>query len=348
MVFGSTLSNSIPTDTSTLFSESNELFGTDRYNLDALNSERDQCGNGNYVPLNLGTGVDIYIMDSGINYDHQDLRFGQGDKACTSEPRAKYGGFDAIDYLYGEDRKGADCFGHGTHVAGIAGGLKSGVAKNANLWSIRVLDCFGRGPFSGVILGMDYVMALHVNKSISPAFKGSVVNLSLGGGRHQATNDAVENLVAAGVVVVTASGNGAVDACFSSPGSANATINTGAYGLYENGTKCRFELEPLSNYGDCVDIVAPGRSVLSAFCFPLPPSQFNFYYGINCTTTTEFLRCSGTSMAAPHVSGTVAQIKEFSPGASPQEIKQFLKNRGIDDIVRSTAVNGGSRRLHLF
>ena len=51
-------------------------------------------------------------------------------------------------------------------MAGIAGGLKSGVAKNANLWSIRVLDCFGRGPFSGVILGMDYVMALHVNKSI--------------------------------------------------------------------------------------------------------------------------------------------------------------------------------------
>ena len=75
--------------------------------------------------------------------------------------RAKYGGFDAIDQLTGENMQGRDCKGHGTHCAGIAAGLYSGVAKDANLFSIRVLSCTGSGSVKTIINGMKAVRRRH-------------------------------------------------------------------------------------------------------------------------------------------------------------------------------------------
>ena len=126
---------------------------TSRYNLDAIDESCGDCNNGRYEPEGNGEGVDIYILDTGIEYSHSE--FGG---------RAQYGGYDAIDDLERTSMRGRDCHGHGTHCAGIAAGYTSGVAKNANIYSVRVLDCNSFGSYRGIILALDYVAQRHRNK----------------------------------------------------------------------------------------------------------------------------------------------------------------------------------------
>jgi subtilisin family serine protease len=189
------------------------------------------------LPLNLkyiynydGTGVTAYIIDTGINYTHQD--FGG---------RASFG-FDA----FGGD--GKDCAGHGSHVAGTVGGTKYGVAKNVKLVSVRVLDCSGSGATSGVIAGVDWVRTNHK----SPA----VANMSLGGGTSSSLDTAVNNLINSGVTVSVAAGNSSADACTNSPARVPNAITVGASD--QNDVMATF-----SNYGNCVDFFAPGVSISS-------------------------------------------------------------------------------------
>ena len=137
-------------------SKSNLGGPTDRYNLDIMNKPVDGCRNDQYIPPNDGTGADIYILDTGINYAHDDF------KDANGKTRAKYGGYDAIK----PSTKGADCEGHGSHCAGIAAGLQSGVAKNANLYSIRVMGCTGSGSKSGIIPALDFIGKKHDEKKV--------------------------------------------------------------------------------------------------------------------------------------------------------------------------------------
>lgn len=97
-------------------------------------------------PIASGEGVDIYILDSGINYHHD-----------VFQKRAKFAGYDPMDnhYRHRPSQNGSDCHGHGTHVASLAGGNKYGTAKKANLFSVRVLDCRNRAPWSVVLDGLD-------------------------------------------------------------------------------------------------------------------------------------------------------------------------------------------------
>ena len=131
--------------------KSNLKYSTDRYNLDIMNKPAKVCGNSTYNPPNDGTGADIYILDTGINYDHDDFKDRHG------KTRAKYGGYEAIS----PSKYGWDCEGHGSHCAGIAAGLTSGVAKNANLYSIRVLNCAGMGNSTSIIGALDYIADVH-------------------------------------------------------------------------------------------------------------------------------------------------------------------------------------------
>ena len=130
-------------------------YSTDRYNLDIINKPAKVCGNSTYSPPNDGTGADIYILDTGINYDHDDFKDRHG------KMRAKYGGYEAVLPF----KHGWDCEGHGSHCAGIAAGLTSGVAKNANLYSIRVLDCYGRGNTSSIIGALNYIAGVHMRNA---------------------------------------------------------------------------------------------------------------------------------------------------------------------------------------
>lgn len=175
-----------------------------------------------------GSGVTIYIVDTGIRYDHTEF----GGRAI--------GGYDA----FGGD--GSDCQGHGTHVAGMAAGANYGVASGASLVSVRVLDCNGSGYTSGVIAGLDWIAA---NKR-TPA----VVNMSLGGPVVQALDDAVLRLISGGTLVVAAAGNDNTDACLSSPSRVAQALTVGA----SDNTDQR---GGFSNWGACVDMFAPGVMV---------------------------------------------------------------------------------------
>ena len=137
-----------------------------------------------YNYTSMGTGVNIYIIDSGIRFTHTDF----GGRADL--------GYDVI----GDGQNGNDCFGHGTHVAGLAGSATYGVAKNSRLHSVRVLNCTGSGSISVTMAGIDWVTAHHV----SPA----VANLSLTlSGISSAMDTAVTNSVASGVTYSIAAGN---------------------------------------------------------------------------------------------------------------------------------------------
>lgn len=188
---------------------------------------------GVYSYANNGAGVTVYIIDTGMNFAHNEF----GGRASS--------GFDAID-----GGSADDCHGHGTHVAGTVGGATYGVAKGVTLKGVRVLDCGGSGSTSGVIAGIDWVTA----NRILPA----AANMSLGGGFSSALNQAVTNSIAAGVTYAIAAGNSNANACNYSPASTPAAITVGATSISD--AKASF-----SNYGTCVDLNAPGVSITSAW-----------------------------------------------------------------------------------
>lgn len=221
--------------------------------------------NGSYSYVSTGAGVDAYVIDTGILGTHKD--FGG---------RVKQG-YSAIS-----DRRGTtDCNGHGTHVSGTIGGATYGVAKQVSLIPVRVLDCRGSGTNSGVIAGVNWAINNH------QAGVKAVANMSLGGGASTALDSAITNLVADGVVVVVAAGNSAANACNYSPARVPTAITVAASAI--NDTIASF-----SNFGSCVDIIAPGVSITSD------------WIGSNTAINT----ISGTSMASPHVAG--AKARELS------------------------------------
>jgi subtilisin family serine protease len=187
-----------------------------------------------YEYENNGTGVTVYVVDTGILASHNEF-------AGRIAP-----GFSSID-----DGQGTtDCEGHGTHVAGTVGGTNYGVAKDVTLVPVRVLDCEGSGSDSTVISGIEWVIDNH---SGGPA----VMNLSLGGSYSAALNLAVRRAYEAGIVVVVASGNDGVDACSDSPASEPTAITVNASTSTDDDAS-------FSNYGSCTDIYAPGQGILSA------------------------------------------------------------------------------------
>ena len=189
--------------------------------------------------------------------------------------------------------------GHGTHVAGTVGGQTYGVAKDVSLVPVRVLDCVGSGNVSDVIAGIDWAV------QHKPAGR-SVINLSLGGGVSGALDSAVAAATRAGIPVVVAAGNGdrfgnPEDACLTSPARAPSAITVAASDRYDRRAW-------FSNYGSCVDVFAPGVDITSA------------YVDSDTATLTD----SGTSMAAPHVAGIVAQIFQARPDLTPSAVTAQL------------------------
>ncbi|MEO5567761.1 MAG: S8 family peptidase, partial [Gemmatimonadaceae bacterium] len=185
-----------------------------------------------------GTGVTVYIIDTGINFSHVDY----SGRAFTGVDKVTTGG------------TAADCNGHGSHVAGTTGGTTYGVAKKVKLVAVRVLDCAGSGTTSGVIAGIDWVTA---QKNAAPSVP-SAANMSLGGGNSATLDQAVANSVAAGVVYAVAAGNDGGDACLHSPAASPTAITVGATDINDG-------FASFSNRGSCVDINAPGVSITSAW-----------------------------------------------------------------------------------
>jgi subtilisin family serine protease len=196
--------------------------------------ERDRPLSGSYSYVRTGSGVNAYIIDTGIRRTHTQF----GGRAVP--------GFSAIN----DGRGTSDCNGHGTHVAGTVGGSTYGVAKTVRLYAVRVLSCSGSGTTSGVIAGVDWVRANHV--------KPAVANMSLGGGASSSLDTAVRNSIAAGVTYSVAAGNSNSNAANFSPARVGEAITVGSSTI--NDARSSF-----SNFGSVVDIFAPGSSIPSAW-----------------------------------------------------------------------------------
>ena len=214
-----------------------------------------------------------------------------------------------------DGRGTTDCNGHGTHVAGTVGGSTWGVAKQVKLVPVRVLDCTGSGSLSAVIAGIDWVVA-------SP-LRPAVANLSLGSAYSATTNQAVASAVGKGVTLVVAAGNSGANACNYSPASEPSAITVAA----TTSTDARASY---SNYGSCVDLFAPGSSITSA--------DYANIYGSAVM--------SGTSMAAPHVTGTAALVLQANPTALPADVASFLKTSATPNKVGSAGT--GSPNILLY
>lgn len=262
----------------------------DSWGLDRIDQRALPLSN-SYSYDTTGAGVDAYIVDTGILATHN--QFG-------SRVRA---GFDAFGGTT------VDCHGHGSHVAGTVGGSTLGVAPNVNLVAIRVLDCQGAGTVSGVVLGIDWAIADHTTR---PA----VMNLSLGGSASAALDSAVTRARGDGIVVVGAAGNANVDACTSSPGSATGDA------LIVGATTTADARASFSNFGECLDLFAPGDTILSV--------------GITSTTATAY--ASGTSMASPHVTGLVARYLSANPAATPTTAMAAI----IADTTQGAVTSAGT------
>jgi subtilisin family serine protease len=250
-------------------------------------------------PDRAGTGVTAYIVDSGI--------------AAHSEfgPRLT-SGFTAITDNVGT----GDCNGHGTHVAGTVAGTKYGVAKQATLVPVRVLDCNGSGSWSGVIAGLDWIVEDHEGL---PA----VANLSLGGGISSTVDAAVKRVIDDGVTVAVAAGNSNTNACNASPARVPEALTTGA-------TEKTDRRASFSNYGSCLDLFAPGAAITSAWH----------------TTGTATNTISGTSMAAPHVAGAAALLLSKTPSLTPADVATTLTSTATPGMVTSAGSLSPNRLLY--
>jgi len=243
-----------------------------------------------------GESVHAYVVDSGIRSTHLDFggRIGKSYSAIG-------GGIE-------------DCNGHGTHVSGTIGGNYSGVAKKVMLHSVRVFGCSGGTSMSTIVNGLDWILG-NVER---PA----VVNMSLGGGNSSLLNSAIKRLFENDIVVVVAAGNENSNACYSSPANSPYALTVGA-------TTDRDARASFSNWGECVDIFAPGEKIRSAWY----------------TSDKSGATISGTSMASPHVAGAVALYFEKFPDAKAEDVFNAVIEQSTKDVLAGVA---GSPNLLLF
>jgi aqualysin 1 len=243
-----------------------------------------------YTQSGTGKDINVYIMDTGILTTHTDF---QGRATAV---------YDAIN----DGNGSTDCNGHGTFVAGLVGGYMYGVAKEANLKSVRVLDCSGNGSTSNIIAAIDWISA--------NAPRPSVVNMSFGGAASTALDSAVQGAISLGYVYVVAAGNDNIDVSGVSPARVSSAYTVGSRDNLDKRSS-------FSNYGNLVDYYLPGENVYSAF---------------NTGTTSQAIG-SGTSFSAPLVAGLFAIQLEWNPATKKagQTVTSQLTNNALGSTVSS-------------
>ncbi|HEX6967428.1 MAG TPA: S8 family peptidase [Micromonosporaceae bacterium] len=252
-----------------------------------------------YTYPNTASNVRAYIIDTGIRTTHTD-----------------FGGRASWGTNTTGDGNNTDCNGHGTHVASTTGGSSYGVAKQAQLIAVKVLNCQGSGTISGVIAGVDWV----TNNAVKPA----VANMSLGGGASSTLDNAVANSIASGITYAVAAGNDNANACNYSPARTATAITVGA--TTSSDARASF-----SNYGTCLDIFAPGSSITAAWN--------------SSDTATNTI--SGTSMASPHAAGAAALVLSANPSWSPQQVRDYLVNNATDGVVTNPGSGSPNKLLYV-
>lgn len=253
-----------------------------------------------------GEGVDAYVIDTGTNTEHVDF-----------EGRASWGKTiprGDVD----EDRNG-----HGTHCSGTIAGKKYGVAKKAKVYAVKVLGSNGSGTMADVIKGVEWARDNHLaqvkaaKEGKRKGFKGSVANMSLGGGKVNLLDAAVNAAVDSGIHFAVAAGNDNADACNYSPAAATKAVTVGASAL--DDSRAYF-----SNYGKCTDIFGPGLSIQSTW--------IGSKYAVNTI--------SGTSMASPHIAGLLAYYVSLQPAEDSEFAGPSLTPKKLKDSLLAIATEG--------
>ena len=272
------------------------------WGLDRID-QRATAPDGIYAPPADGADVVVYVVDTGVRASHQDF----GGRV--------EGGVSTVD----GDASVNDCHGHGTHVASSAAGLSYGVASQATIVPVRVLDCYGSAYLSGVIAGLEWVATDAAARSL-PA----VVNMSLGGSASSELDAAVDFLVDRGIVVVVAAGNESDDACSVSPARTPRAITVGS-STADDG------VSGFSNTGSCMDLFAPGSKIPGA--------------GIASNLAEATM--SGTSMASPHVAGYVAVVRGMFPSLTVDDIAQVVTDSASTNIFTGLGAETANRLLYV-
>ena len=245
--------------------------------------------------------ADIAILDTGIDLDHADLNV-----------------FHERSFIPGTINADDD-HGHGTHLSGVAAAKDNsfgivGIAPGARLWAIKVLESSGMGEISTLIKGLDYI-----NQNQNQV---DVAVLSLGCECESGALDiAINNSIKAGITIVVAAGNEGKDAGTFTPANNPEVITVSA--IADTDGKCGGKgpstpygaddmLASFSNYGDVVDISAPGVDIYSTF------------------KSNSYTKLTGTSMAAPHVAGAAALYISLHPEASPNDVKSYIITSGTN------------------
>lgn len=249
---------------------------------------------GRYTTRATGRGVTVYVLDTGVDATHPDF------SGRVTQPA------NFVDAGTG------DCDGHGTVVAGIAASTTHGVAKEATVVSVKVLDCNGAGTLSHLLAGIDWVAA----HRRAPA----VAVMSWSYGPSESLASAVANLMAAGVFVATSAGNTGGNDCSALPRSvpgvlvaANSTIDD--------------QRAPSSSTGPCVGLYAPGTRIVA----PVPGGGYASY--------------SGTSMAAPHVAGVAALYKQADGDAPSATVRQWIIGHATPGVITGDPGDTANRLL---
>ncbi|KAF9084671.1 serine protease [Mortierella sp. GBA35] len=251
-----------------------------------------------------GEGVTVFVIDTGVSVTHKEF-----------EGRASWG----ATIPYGDSD--TDGNGHGTHCAGTIGSAAYGVSKKAEVVAVKVLRSNGSGTMADVVAGVDFAIQGHLSLRAKKGgkYKGSVANMSLGGGKSRPLDAAVANAVAQGLHFAVAAGNDNRDACNYSPAGVEAAVTVGASA--NDDSRAYF-----SNHGPCVDIFGPGKDIESTW--------------IGSSTARRTI--SGTSMASPHVAGLIAYYLSLAPENdsgfhsgtyTPQEMKALLKETATRDAL---------------
>ena len=292
------------------------------WGLDRIDQRTTVSSSASYGFSEDGGGVTAYVLDSGVNASHPEfggrVRDGWSYRASSTalanyksaldayardpntgiRPCANDGTyavnpatFDAPSSVDTADKGLTDNDGHGTHVAGIIGGDTTGVAKGVSIIPVRTLDSCGNGTRTMILEALAWILNRH------QAGEKAVLNLSIGfDSQVTSVDNAITALMNKGIVVIAAAGNEATTACGNTPASTLGTISVGSSTITD--TESSF-----SNYGQCVDMFSPGSSIRSTY---------PFLSGVTNTYATQ----SGTSMAAPFVSGAVARFLQ-TMGTAP-------------------------------
>lgn len=242
-----------------------------------------------------GEGVTVYVVDTGININHTDF-----------EGRATWG----LTAPQGD--KDVDGNGHGTHVSSTIAGAAFGVAKKAQVVAVKVLRSNGYGTMADVVKGVSWAASEHQRK-VKTATGGkkvrAVANMSLGGGKSQALDTAVERAIAKDLLFAVAAGNDGKNACNYSPAAVKSAVTVGASDKYDSRSY-------FSNVGKCVDVFAPGSDITAAW--------------IGSETIIKTI--SGTSMASPHVCGVLALLAAEGDYTAA-ELKAKLLATATPDVI---------------